>query len=76
MKCPILSCNSTDVSCERKYKAETETNRKKYTGLNVDRRRYKCNSCHRPFHTIELLEEDFERNQFLNPLTELSNRIR
>lgn len=76
MKCPILSCGSTNVSSERKYKATTSTNRQKYEGMNVDRRRYVCNSCNRPFHTIELLEEEFEKSGHVPVIKEVGGRIR
>lgn len=76
MRCPILVCGSINVSSERKYKATTETNRKKYAGMNVDRRRYVCNACGKSFHTIEMIEDDFERGQIINPATELNSRIR
>jgi transcriptional regulator NrdR family protein len=76
MKCPGLSCNSHDVTSQRKYKTTSDINRKKYSGMNIDRRRYTCNTCGRSFHTIEQIEEDFEKNQITNPLTELSSRVR
>lgn len=76
MKCPGLSCNSHNVTSQRKYKTTSDTNRKKYSGMNIDRRRYVCNDCGRSFHTIEMIEEDFDKGQIVNPLTELSSRVR
>ena len=77
MRCPNPHCNSSDNSCNRKYKTgEGDANRTKYAGMNLDRRRYVCFSCGRPFYTIEVPETDFEQNYYTNQTRETKSRIR
>jgi len=76
MFCP--HCHSTENRSVRKYEAQAgDTNRTKYRGMNVDRRRYKCNGCNRPFYTIELSETLFEQHYYDgNPVQETKARVR
>jgi len=77
MRCPVISCLSHNVTSERKYGAfRGDSNRKKYTGLNVDRRRYTCLDCNISFYTIEILETDFEINYSASSTIETRSRIR
>lgn len=77
MRCPTLTCNSHNVASERKYGAfRGDSNRTKYIGMNVDRRRYVCLDCSNSFYTIEALESDFSANYHNSSTIETKSRIR
>lgn len=77
MRCPNITCRSSEIESLRKYKAEdSDANRVKYKGMNLDRRRYMCNGCKKSFYTIELMEVDFEQHYQINPTTDVKGRVR
>lgn len=75
MFCP--NCRSTENRSVRKYSAQDgDTNRTKYRGMNLDRRRYVC-ACGRPFYSVEVPETLFEQHYYDgNPVQETKARVR
>lgn len=54
MQCPEPQCNG--------YLTAVNTMPTKHLeGLNIKRRWRKCDTCHKRFATIEMLEDDFDR---------------
>jgi len=59
MKCPNPTCHSSRVTAINTYHYDSKGIITELRGLNVTRRRKRCDVCKEIFYTVESIESDF-----------------